>query len=195
MSDKVAKQIKQSVLNRYERDSTGRILIDVSADAVEDLFSHWDRSAPYIRRDLDEELTDYLIDSAVELERQPFAIRFSFHQSVEEEALERITRSINVYFQYRAEKERQQINKMLRKSLIFLLFGLLIMAVAVWVGGSIGREPSVLANVLEQGLIVAAWVSIWESVATYLIEWLPQRKQRRLFSRLAEAPLSFRRLA
>lgn len=71
--------MKQSVLNRYERDSSGRILIDVSADAVEDLFSHWDRTAPYIRPDLDEELTDYLIDSAVELESQPFGIRFSFH--------------------------------------------------------------------------------------------------------------------
>lgn len=188
-------QMKQSVLNRYERDSAGRFLIDVSADAVEDLFSHWDRTAPYIRRDLDQELTDYLIDSAVELERQAFGIRFSFHQSVEAEALERVTRSISVYFQYLAEKERQQINKMLRKSLIFLFIGLLIMAAAVWVGGSIGMEPTVLANVLEQGLIVAAWVSIWESVATYLIEWLPQRKQRRLFSKLAEAPLSFRQLA
>lgn len=187
--------MKQSVLNRYERDSSGRILIDVSADAVEDLFSHWDRTAPYIRRDLDEELTDYLIDSAVELENQPFGIRFSFHKPVDGEALERVTRSINVYFQYRAEKEGQQINKMLRKSLIFLLIGLLIMATAVWVGGRIGREPSVLANVLEQGLIVAAWVSMWESVATYLIEWLPQRKQRRLFRQLSEAPLSFRQLA
>ncbi len=68
--------MKQSVLNRYERDSSGRILFDVSADAVEDLFSHWDRTAPYIRRDLDEELTDYLIDSAVEFESQPFGIRF-----------------------------------------------------------------------------------------------------------------------
>ncbi len=111
------------------------------------------------------------------------------------EALGRVTRSINVHFQYRAEKEGQQINKMLRKSLILLLIGLLIMATAVWVGGRIGREPSVLANVLEQGLIVAAWVSMWETVATYLIEWLPQRKQRRLFRQLSEAPLSFSQLA
>jgi hypothetical protein len=53
--------MKKSVLNRYERSPEGLILIDVTAEKAEDLYSDFDRSAPYIRRDLDPELVDYLI--------------------------------------------------------------------------------------------------------------------------------------
>ena len=51
-------------LERYERTSDGKLIIDVSAARVEDLYSNFDRSAPYVRRDLDEDLADYLIACA-----------------------------------------------------------------------------------------------------------------------------------
>ena len=38
----------------------------------------------------------------------------------------------------------------------------------------------------------AAWVSLWESLVTFLIEWFPARKQVRLYRQLAASPLSFR---
>lgn len=44
---------------RYEQDSRGRVLIDVAADGIEDLYRNFDHHASYIRRDLDPELVEY----------------------------------------------------------------------------------------------------------------------------------------
>ena len=183
---------KTESFKRHERDEHNRLLIDVSCDSVEDLFSHWDRNAPFIRRDLDSELADYLIESADELEREPFAIQFSFKHAVDEGSLIRVTKSINVYFHYLADSERRQIARMLRKSLLLLLLGLIVLFVAIWVGEWMGPNRSVLENVFAEGLTIAAWVSLWESLATFLIEWFPARKRVQLYLRLADSPLSFR---
>lgn len=184
--------MKQEVLNRYERDQDGRMLIDISTESVENLYVHWDRTAPYIRRDLARDLTDYLIDCAEELEGHPFSIRFIFNRAVDQDSLMRVTKSINMFFHYLAEKERQAIGRMLRKSMLLFGSGLLVLFSAVWVNEWVGLQPSVWQNVFAQGLTVAAWVALWEALATFLIEWYPRRKQVRVYRNLASAPLSFR---
>jgi hypothetical protein len=40
-------------------------------------------------------------------------------------------------------------------------------------------------------LTVAAWVSLWESIATFLIEWNPNRREIELCDRLATASVFF----
>jgi hypothetical protein len=47
------------------------------ARRVEDLYNDFDKSAPYIRRDLDQDLADYLIGCARELGRVTFKILFT----------------------------------------------------------------------------------------------------------------------
>lgn len=69
--------MRSDVLSRHERDPNQTILIDVAAGSVGDLNNDFDRSAPYIRRDLDQDLVDYLIECARELENEPNAIPFT----------------------------------------------------------------------------------------------------------------------
>ena len=57
--------MKRHLLSRYERGVDGSILIDVTATRTEDLYSDFDRSAPYVRRDLDQDLVDYLVYCAI----------------------------------------------------------------------------------------------------------------------------------
>jgi hypothetical protein len=64
--------------------------------------------------------------------------------------------------------------------------------VALWANKVIGVREEILANVFIQGLTVAAWVALWESLATALIEWLPLRKNISLYKRLADLPLIIR---
>jgi len=49
-----------------------------------------------------------------------------------------------------------------------------------------------VAHVFAEGLIVAAWVSLWESLATFLIEWFPQLRNIKLYYRLAAVQPVFR---
>lgn len=184
--------MKPTALARYERTVGGSIIIDVAAAQVEDLYSNYDRSLPYIRRDLDQDLVDYLIDCAREVRREPFVVRFTLSQPPENDRQSRICRSVNEYFLYLAETERQKIMQMFRRSAIFFSLGIAILFLSVLVNQALGAERPVVANVFAEGLTIAAWVSLWESLAIFLIEWPPHRKSVRLYRQLANAELLFR---
>jgi len=81
---------------------------------------------------------------------------------------------------------------MIHKAVVLFGVGLGILFISVWVNRVLGTERSVVANVLAEGLSVAAWVSLWEALATLMLEWLPQQKEIRLYRRLAHARLLFR---
>lgn len=184
--------MKRSALGRYERDREGNIIIDVSATRVEDVYNDFDKSAPYIQRDLDQDFADYLIDCARELNRAPFIIRLTLANPPDEPKLSRIRRSLNTYFLYVAETEIRKIFQMFRRSIVLFVIGLGILFTSVWLDRLLGPERSLIAKVLAEGLMVAAWVSLWEALAVFLIGWFPHRKNVVLYRRLAHAGLVFR---
>jgi len=185
--------VKQDVLSRYERDAQNRVIIDVAAERTEDLYNFFDKHAPYMRRDLDQELADYLVDCVSELPpRENFVICFTFAEPADEEKRSRVRSSVSSFFLYAAERERNEIGQMLRTALLFFAVGIVIMSVAVWVRQWLGESRSVVGDVFAEGLTVAAWVSLWESVAILLIGWRPRLRNVRHYRRLASAELSFR---
>ena len=184
--------MKKNVLNRYERGADGHILIDVTADRAEDLYSDFDRSAPYIRRDLDPELVDYLIHDARELGRVPFAVQFTLARRPDDEGRSRIRRSVNSFFLYLVEVQRRKVRQLVRRSLVLFCIGLGLLFASVWTNSGINPESAVIATVFAQGLTIAAWVSLWEALATFLIDWLPHLGDITLYRRLANASLRFR---
>lgn len=183
---------RKSYLGRYERDAQGRYIIDVAAERPEALYNYFDKHADYLRRDLDQELTDYLTSSAKELPGTPLVIRFTFPEEEAEEKYARIRSSIGSFFQYMAELEREATVEMLRKAGLLFAVGVAIMFLAVWVRQWIGGSASVVGEVFAEGLTVAAWVSLWEGVALVLLEWRPRRRRVRRYERLEAAEVQFR---
>ncbi len=184
--------MKKSVLNRYERSPEGLILIDVTADRAEDLYNDFDRSAPYIRRDLDPELVDYLIYDARELCREPFGIQFTLARRPDDSGRERIRRSVHNFFLYLVDSQRHKIRQLVHRSLILSSIGIAVLSISVWVNSRIEPESGVFATVFAEGLTVAAWVSLWEALAVFLIDWFPHTRDMTLYRRLASASLRFR---
>ena len=182
--------MRRTVLNRYERTTDGRFIIDVTAARAEDLYNNFDKSAPYIRRDLDEDLVEHLSECARELGSTPFVIRFVLVHTPDEARCTRIRRSVQSYFVYLAEIEKQKLLQMFRRSAILFGIGLAILFISVWVNQWLGVHRSVVANVFAEGLTVAAWVSLWEALAVFLIEWLPHQKNIQLYRRLASTQLT-----
>ena len=179
-------------MDRYDRDRRGGVILDVAARRVEDLYNDFDKSAPYIRRDLDQDFADYLIECARELGRVPFKIRFTLDDPPDEPRSSRVRRSLNTYFLYLAETEIQKILQMFRRSAILFAIGLGILFAALSLNRLLGPERSVTANVFAEGLTIAAWVSLWEALAIFLIEWFPHRKNVVLYRRMAHAELVIR---
>ena len=184
--------MKRKLLARYARNDDGSIIIDVSAEKVEDLYNNFDRSSPYIRRDLDKDLADYLASCVREIAGTPFVIRFTLSSEVDDSKLEGVRKSIQEYFVYLQNTERQSISHMFRRSVFFFLFGLGILFISGSTNEIAGVSHSVLFNVFAEGLSVVAWVSLWESVATFLIGWFPCHKTVLVYRRIVTSEMIFR---
>jgi hypothetical protein len=178
---------------RYERDADGRILVDIAATRTEDLYNTFDRTAPFSRRDLDENLFKYIIECARELKTEPFSLRISFANYPDQRDLATIEQSVHSFFAYRAGAEHHTVRKLVLRSLAFFALGVGILFASVWLGKWQGAEPSVIGDVFAQGLTVAAWVSLWEALAGFLLKWIPSRRTIRLYQMLATTPVIFRR--
>jgi len=186
------KRGKRKVLERYERTADGTFVIDVAAPKVEDLYEFYDRTAPYVKRDLDQDLVEYLIACARELGSQDFVIRLTLESSPGEDQLARVKHSVTNFFSYLTEMEHHKVSNLVRRSLVLLGIGLGIFAISVWVNSVVEASPGVVQNVLAEGLTVAAWVSLWESLATFIIDWGPQRRSIKTYERLANASVELR---
>ena len=53
------------------------------------------------------------------------------------------------------------------------------------------RHRSFLNTVFAEGLTIVAWVSMWEALATFLLNWPQHLFHIRLFRKIAEAPVLF----
>jgi hypothetical protein len=182
---------KKDIINRYAVTDTGEIIIDVSAQRVQDLYSDFDKTAPYIKKDLEEGLVEYLLDCTREIGKSKFVIHFNLDEPIDEEATLRVNESVRTYFSYLKELEIRKMRDMLRKSFFMLGIGLSIIVLSLWINKITVSSENVLVQIVSTGLTVAAWVSLWESLATFLIEWSPNRKEINLCARLSTASIYF----
>ncbi len=89
-------------------------------------------------------------------------------------------------------REQQLLRQMMYRSGVFLLLGLVILLLTLLMNRTLGSDRSVVESLLAEGINIAAWVSLWEALATFLVDWFPYRSQIRLFRKLARAKLVFR---
>ena len=187
------RRVKKRILERYERAADGRIIVDVSASRVEELYEDYDKTAPYHKIDLDEDLAWYLSECARELGREEFLIRFTFDTMPQEELRERVRTSLHTFFMYQKELEISSMNTMLRTSMVYFLLGVALLFLSLW-SASVwinAMDNIIVRRVLVEGMTIAAWVSLWESLATFLVNWLPFRQKIVLNHRIASATVLF----
>ncbi len=186
--------MRKTILDRYEKTEEGKIIIDVSVKTVEHLYSNFDRTAHYLKKDLDEDLVDYLTNSVREVQKYPFVIRFSFVHLPDEPVMDRVRNSIRNFYTYLQELERKTLRDIVRRSAILFVIGIVFLAMAVQTARMFREDYDILAEVFVQGLTIAAWVSLWEAIANIFLEWHDPRRNISLYSKVVEAPVIFRRI-
>jgi len=185
--------VPKKIVDRYERTADGLVIVDVAAKRVEDLYEDFDKTAPYHKKDLDEDLASYLTECVREIGRVDFVIRFMFESYPSEEFMLRVRTSVHKFFIYQRELELGAMNKMLRTSATLLIIGIIILGLSLWVNHLfiVDGTPSFLNTVFAEGLTIVAWVSVWEALATFLLNWPQHLFLIRLFKKIAEAPVQF----
>ena len=183
--------MKKSILERYSQTVDNEIIIDIAASKVEDLFSDFDKHAPYRKKELDQDLADYLINSASEIGKKKFVIQFRLTKSADDNLTSRVTTSVHNYFLYLIALEFRELRRMARSSLILLVIGIVILFLAVWVNQKIADNVTVIGHVFAEGLTVAAWVSLWNGIANFLINWTPHHRQIKMYKKISKAKIIF----
>ena len=181
----------KEILERYERADDGMIIIDIAAEKVEDLYNYFDKQSNFLKKDLDEDLTDYLTESAREIGNESFLIKITLASPIDSAKEEKVRNSFTNYFRYMKELELRKMAGMARTSLILLTIGLVILTLSILLNQQNEVWNSVIGSVFAEGLTVAAWVSLWEALATFLIQWMPHKKRIALFEKIAESEIRF----
>ena len=175
--------------SRY-RFEDGEPCVDVKLSSIEQIFDNRD-PAPFRDRDLDPELAQYLLDAGEDLsaharlrvvfwlDRAPVGkeIEQAVHAHFEDE-IRRIGRS------RRRRRRTGQVSLVLAMVLVITLLSL-SQLVAKLLPGSLGTG-------LEEGLVIASWVVMWRPVDVLIYDWIPTRHERKVATKLLEAPIEVR---
>ncbi|MEI6848040.1 MAG: hypothetical protein WCK32_08430 [Chlorobiaceae bacterium] len=185
--------MKKKILDRYEQTNEGYVIIDVATKRVEDLYEDFDKTAPYHKKDLDEDLVYYLTECVREIGHSKFVLRFVFEQFPSEQFTLRVRTSIQKFFLYQRELEFTAMKKMLRTSMILFTTGIAILFISLWVEHLIhmAEKEYFLNSVFAEGLTIVAWVSMWEGLATLMLNLVPHLYHLKLFRNIAEAQVLF----
>lgn len=183
--------MKKDFLDRYSCTEDGKVIVDITADKIEYLYNDFDKHTPYIKKELDQGLVDYLLDCVREIGDVEFLVKFRLAETVDNELQSRVQTSIHNYFLYLKDLELREMKQMLRTALILFLAGIAILTLSIWYNDHFTVQGSVINKVFSEGLTVAAWIALWESLATFLINWAPHQRRIRLFKRIAMAEVQF----
>ena len=179
--------MKKKIIERYDRDKNGSIIIKISAKHMEDLYDHFDKSSSFVKKDLNSELVNYMIESVSEIGSEKFIIKFYLENRADDISQEKIRESIHNFFEYLEELERKKMNQQIKNSIIFTLLGFLFVGISIFMD----RNEGMVSKVLAEGVMVAGWVSLWEAVATFLIKWFPHSKKFKIFKRVSLSHVEF----
>jgi hypothetical protein len=183
--------MKKKILDRYPCDSPGLRVVDIAAQRVNDLYDDFDKNAPFLKKGLNDYMVEYLIESVRELGREPFCVNFSLAETLDEPVRERVRKSVESYFDYLLEKNVQQLRSIFRTASILLLLGLVLLAVSFYMNHRLVLDDTVAKRVLAEGLVIAAWVSLWEALAGFLLNWQPAMRDRFIYRRLLRTQITF----
>ncbi len=169
--------------------------IEIRISELAQLFNSFDPS-PFRQRDLDRDAEDYIVGWARELTPgTPLRIVVHLPEAETRKAEDHgLATALANYFTYRASIQQRDLNELFRVGRRYLLIGSVVLVVCL-LGSqlarmSLGARP--LANVVSESLILVGWVANWKPIEIFLYDWLPLKRRRDLYRRLAKAPVEIK---
>lgn len=172
-------------------------VIELRAERIANLFDPFD-PFPIPSRDLSVSAETFIADWARELPRAA-PLKILVHLADEEECARGdlvVGEAIKRHFEQRADRVRGDLHELFRVGRASLAIGLAVLGTCL-IGGQmaaalLGEGP--VASFLAEGLIILGWVANWRPLEIFLYDWWPLVQKRRLYLRLASAPVELRPL-
>ncbi|MBN2781916.1 MAG: hypothetical protein JXQ66_01610, partial [Campylobacterales bacterium] len=162
--------MKKDILDRYEKDADGSVIVHISAQNIFEIYNYFDRASSFSKKDLNEELVTYIIECVNEIDSERFVLKFNFIDGIDDDGKEKVSKSIKSYFTYLQVLEKEQMHRQIKNAFILTILGFVFIFVSLSIESF---KDKFFYEVLSEGVMVAGWVSLWEAIATFLIKWLP----------------------
>jgi hypothetical protein len=109
-------------------------------------------------------------------------------ETLSDHDLHTLREALRENFRRRAQAERRRLARLFRDGRLSLLIGVLFVAAAIVVSDAIAAlfATQRLVQLVQDSVVIAAWVALWHPVNIFLYDWWPVRAQARLFDRLAQ---------
>jgi hypothetical protein len=168
---------------RHAHRGAGEATVSVHVHDFSQLFNSLDPS-PLWDRDLDKGVAQFIEDefrdrrAAAIWRLQVFAQQGAF-------AAADLQSAVKAYYRRSARSARIALREHMKITRIALLGGALIFLLSTAVRGIVDRALAHPPQLLDQGLIVLAWLGLWRPIEALVYEWVPFYRKRRLCERLA----------
>ena len=156
------------------------------------MFEDFDSAASYVKKDLDQDFVEYLIECVREIGGYDFVIRINLPVIVQEKHRKRVRKSIKSYFRYLELLERRKLRKMLWRSFLLFCLGMFLVTISMTFRGSTEHFGVMMQELLVEGLTIAAWVSLWAAFAGMIFELASIIADIRIYRRIAGREVVFK---
>ena len=153
------------------------------------LFNSLDPS-PFWDRDLDGEAAQFIEE---EFGEKRSADTWHLHVRTIEgaELAADLQAAVERYYTHMASSTRRRLSDQMRLGQLALLGGLLIFFVSMSARTVLGNLfDSGVPRMLDEGLIILAWLALWRPAEGLVYGWVPLYRKRRLYERLAAIRVS-----
>jgi hypothetical protein len=144
--------------------------------------------APFHERALDPNAAEYIVEWAQELpgkDALELIVNLGTPLGAGDDSAG-VEKAVQEYFQQRASATRRKLRQMLRLGRYSLLAAMLFLGPVIVIAESAARmvETERYAALIENSLVILAWVALWRPLEIFLYDWWPVRAEARLYDRL-----------
>jgi hypothetical protein len=174
----------------HGRRAAGTATVSVHVRQLAQLFNSLDPS-PFWDRDLDRSAADFIED---EFRDKQSAELWHLHVFVHEgdTSASDLQTAVESYYGRLANSARLALREHLWMGQLALLGGVAIFLLSMGIRGVLSGTLGHLPPILDEGLIILAWLALWRPAEALIYGWVPFYRNRRLFERLAGMRVSVR---
>lgn len=157
-------------------------MVNIYVRDLSQLFNSLDPS-PFWDRDLDREAADF-IEGEFSDKLSADAWNLYVHAHGDGTSPADLQTAIENYYGRMASSARRALRDHLWSSQWTLVGGVLVFLLSMGLRTLLGHLLGRLPQILDEGLIILAWLALWRPAEMLLYGWMPLRRRQRLYERL-----------
>jgi hypothetical protein len=165
--------------------------VSIHVRNVAQMFNSLDPS-PFWDRDLDREAAEFIEEEFSEkLSAQTWHLHVHAHEGAALAA--DLQAAVEHYYERLASSARHRLRDEMRVGQLALFGGIAIFLASMTIRGILTRVLHGGApRMLDEGLIILAWLALWRPAESLVYGWVPLYRKRRLYERLAAIRVAVR---